>query len=1193
MADIYKTKEIETNINERGVNLGNVDVTLYTMDKGSAAFKIYLKREVDYANEKVYDPVNLYTTDMTPRIDIVAADGSTFAYEPVDVVIPENGVIQYVVSDYVIRHAGKMDVYIYLENESESVQVANFYFYIEEDGVARRLGKEITGGRLEDVVKNVMSGQLMELLSEDFRDQLDRQIKVFLKENNKDFNLKFDDLTRDEKNELMKNLTNQGLADFTIKDNSIGNVKLVDGTITPEKTTFFTKTKTSNLFDLDTLEKSKTVDTNGDVINDDIRWLTGYIPLNSALEEQINFTKGTYRIALYDTNKKFISRAGVTNATYYKPVASTGTKYVRISGVGDYSNIMINKGSSLYPYEPPTKSKEGYKLNPSLYEQFDFKDGIVDTSKIKNQAVTPEKVSFISEDQTNNLVNLATLSRDVSIDVDGKIIDEKGRWLTDYILVDSQLNEQINFNNGTYRVALYDENKKFITRGGAANTTFYKPNSSTFAKYIRLSGTIDPSILMINKGSKLLPYEKPVSLTEKKLVKEYLPIITQDMTDFFETKASSNLFDASKVIKNKTIETDGTIVDDDVRWLSDYILVDSQKDEQINFPDGAYRIGLYGDNKNFITRSGATGTNYKPNPSTFAKYIRISGTQDLDNMTVNKGNSLLEYEDYYPEQTKLKREFVPKPKAEELSIIETKISSNLLDMSKLQLNKTIDTDGNVIDDDIRWLSDYILVDSQLNEQVNFNDGAYRIALYGENKNFITRGGATGTSYKPNPSTFAKYVRISGTINPNELMINKGSSLLPYEKPYGKIMKIKEKYLPTINSLTTDNTASLSQSQLAKIEQNIQTYTPNIPKLDFEEISVGYDEVLNMSKDGTRVYGKTGPMVWVSFDECQTKIPVVKDAGNSIQAVRELDDGELLFSTERDTINQSVNGRICKTRGFNKETGTANSYVNILETPSTQSKVTNSWGMSVYKNIVVASEYGLKTSEGARRVWLSKDYGETFKVIFDQMTSVEKIEGAPTWAGDTAHVHSCAFDPYWNRIWVVTGDHPNSAMYYSDDFGDTWTWVDPGDKPVVQYTGIIALPNCVIFGSDRAPNGVYVYYRGQKSDMPVVEPLLLINDNPTITHVFQLPFKRDWDSLTPVYFSGTGAGGMDYKSVCVATVDGKKAFVLHENEIDAKFGGKCQAFIGPTAQGNVLGAFLDKDISGFRLGKAKAPTWTKL
>ena len=69
---------------------------------------------------------------MTPRIDIVASDGSTFTNEPIDIVVPESGVIQYIVSDYVIRHAGKMDVYIYLENDKESVQVANFYFMLKK-----------------------------------------------------------------------------------------------------------------------------------------------------------------------------------------------------------------------------------------------------------------------------------------------------------------------------------------------------------------------------------------------------------------------------------------------------------------------------------------------------------------------------------------------------------------------------------------------------------------------------------------------------------------------------------------------------------------------------------------------------------------------------------------------------------------------------------------------------------------------------------------------------------------------------------------------------------------------------------------------------------------------------------------------------------------------------------------------------
>ena len=236
---------------------------------------------------------------------------------------------------------------------------------------------------------------------------------------------------------------------------------------------------------------------------------------------------------------------------------------------------------------------------------------------------------------------------------------------------------------------------------------------------------------------------------------------------------------------------------------------------------------------------------------------------------------------------------------------------------------------------------------------------------------------------------------------------------------------------------------------------------------------------------------------------------------------------------------------------------------------------------------------MRTEEGARRAWLSTDYGNTFKLIFDQKETTKLIEGAPTWT-ETAHMHTCSFGPYWNRIWIVTGDRPNSATYYSDDFGKTWKWVDVkfnGD--VMQFTGIIALPNCVVFGSDRAPNGVFVYYRGNKSDTPKIVPLLLVNDSNVITHVFQLPFKKDWNSLSPVYFSAASANGTDNKSLLVATVDGKKAFILHENEINEKFGGRCTAFLGETLQGNVIGTFFDSDISGYRIGKAKAPKWEKM
>lgn len=530
---------------------------------------------------------------------------------------------------------------------------------------------------------------------------------------------------------------------------------------------------------------------------------------------------------------------------------------------------------------------------------------------------------------------------------------------------------------------------------------------------------------------------------------------------------------------------------------------------------------------------------------------------------------------------------------EKTTFFDFNYSNNLLDTNEIQSKTTVDTDGTVITDDVRWLSDFIPLDASQNEQINFTQGTYRIALYNKDKKFIIRSGVTNsTSYKPASSTGTQYVRISGIIDPSTVMVNKGPNLLPFEEPYGTQIKLKQEFLP---SLLGDNSASgkLQASELAKIEQNIQTYTPSIPKLDFEEVTTGYYEALWLSKDGKRIYGKQGARLWVSYDECETFTTIINDTGISVQAVRELDDGELIFSTERDVTNHTQNGRVFKTKGFDKETGKIDTYELKVETPSTESKINNSWGITSYKNVVTLSEYGLRTEEGARRAWLSTDYGETFKVIFDQKETTKLIEGAPEWT-ETAHMHTCSFDPYWNRIWIVTGDRPNSATYYSDDFGETWKWVDVQfNDDTMQFTGILALPNCVIFGSDRAPNGVFAYYRGNKSDTPVIEPLLLVNDKDIISHIFQIPFKRDWDSLTPVYFGAPNAGDTDNKSICVATVDGKKAFIIHENNSNEKFGGKCSAFLGDTAQGNIIGTFFDSDISGYRIGKAKAPTWTKM
>ena len=122
---IYKNKDIVTNINERGIDLGNINVTFYTLDNGTTSLRIFLKKEVNYDNQIVKDPVDLTIENWTPYLLMVAEDGSIF-YENLDIVDAKNGIVQYLVSNVVVRHVGKIEASIILENKEDSVHVANF-----------------------------------------------------------------------------------------------------------------------------------------------------------------------------------------------------------------------------------------------------------------------------------------------------------------------------------------------------------------------------------------------------------------------------------------------------------------------------------------------------------------------------------------------------------------------------------------------------------------------------------------------------------------------------------------------------------------------------------------------------------------------------------------------------------------------------------------------------------------------------------------------------------------------------------------------------------------------------------------------------------------------------------------------------------------------------------------------------------
>lgn len=173
---IYKNKDIQADINERGVELGNINVNFYTEDNGTASIRIKIRNQQGV-------PINFNNTDMLPRLDLYAKDGSIFTKEPVDIILPEQGLIQYKLSDYVIRHEGKMDCKLFLNNGVESVHVANFYFIIKDSGVTGSVGKEIKVDILQDMVRNVMSENAMGLLDDEYKDKINQDVVEYISSN--------------------------------------------------------------------------------------------------------------------------------------------------------------------------------------------------------------------------------------------------------------------------------------------------------------------------------------------------------------------------------------------------------------------------------------------------------------------------------------------------------------------------------------------------------------------------------------------------------------------------------------------------------------------------------------------------------------------------------------------------------------------------------------------------------------------------------------------------------------------------------------------------------------------------------------------------------------------------------------------------------------------------------------------------
>lgn len=158
--ETFKQGEVTARIDERGIDLGNINVNLYTMDNSTSVLDIHIKKRNIFSEEKEFIPVNLNQTTFKPVLHLIAEDGSIFTNEELEVVKAEEGHVRYNVSDYVTKHVGRVQAKLFLIDSSNSTDnsshVADFYFKVNDSGITKAIGKEIHVDMLDDIVERIL-----------------------------------------------------------------------------------------------------------------------------------------------------------------------------------------------------------------------------------------------------------------------------------------------------------------------------------------------------------------------------------------------------------------------------------------------------------------------------------------------------------------------------------------------------------------------------------------------------------------------------------------------------------------------------------------------------------------------------------------------------------------------------------------------------------------------------------------------------------------------------------------------------------------------------------------------------------------------------------------------------------------------------------------------------------------------------
>lgn len=304
-------------------------------------------------------------------------------------------------------------------------------------------------------------------------------------------------------------------------------------------------------------------------------------------------------------------------------------------------------------------------------------------------------------------------------------------------------------------------------------------------------------------------------------------------------------------------------------------------------------------------------------------------------------------------------------------------------------------------------------------------------------------------------------------------------------------------------------------------------------------------------------------------------------------IEQLDDGELIIVVTESAPTTNLVRRIYKTVGY----GTDNPQLqSVLMSQRDKNYFGGFWGFDIYKNIILVTEYGAKykpdanvadaswvnvAGGNARYIWLSLDYGKTWKVIFDLNTVTDGIG---------VHPHAAVYDYVWNRIWVHFGDGATgrNGMYYSDDLGETWVnalQTNSAGINFTQSTCTVVLPDCILFGSDSFPNGIYRLDRSQgktpyKGHYTLEHAWKHPETSDTVLNAVCYKIYQTKHAPDMPYIFGFAPESNPTKGVIVATFDGYNFFQLWQDSQTRGVGYGVRHVAGVTLQNEIIADVMD-------------------